>query len=251
VATIYTDNFKISDIDTVLFDKDGTFLNADLYWGKVVEERISKIIEHFNLDKTLFKELCLEMGYDRGREELTINGPVSVLSREGVIKEIIISLEKYNVQTNFKTMSEIFNDVHSSFICDINQYTKIINGAVECLKLMKEHNFKLAVVTSDTHTHTVEILKHLNLEKYFDVIVGKEDTINEKKTGEPALLALKLLNSNPENTIVIGDAPMDYLMAKNSNIKDAILVTTGKVPIRELKSYTSKIIDNLKKIKIK
>lgn len=251
MPTIFTNKFEIHNIDTVLFDKDGTFLNADLYWGKVVEERIKKIISTFNLSSELFNELCLEMGYDTKNEELTVNGPVSVLSREGVINEIIHTLEKYNVQTNFETISEIFDDVHSSFICDINQYTKIIDGAIECFELMKKSNLKLAVVTSDTHTHTVEILKHLNLEKYFDVIIGKEDTKNEKKTGEPALLALKLLNSNPENTIVIGDAPMDYLMAKNSNIKDTILVTTGKVPIQELKSYTSKVIDNLKELKIK
>ena len=251
MPAIYTNEFKISDIDTVLFDKDGTFLNADLYWGKVVEERISKIIEYVNLNKQLFQELCLEMGYDITTQELTINGPVSVLSREGVINGIIISLKKYNVQTDFETISGIFNNVHSSFICDINNYTKIIDGAIECFELMKKHNIKLGVVTSDTHAHTIEILKHLNLEKYFDVIVGKEDTKNEKKTGEPALLALELLNSNAENTIVIGDAPMDYLMAKNSNIKDAIFVTTGKVPLHELMSYTDKIIDSLNELKIK
>ena len=58
MPVIYTNEFKISDIDTVLFDKDGTFLNADLYWGKVVEERIKKIISTFDLSSELFDELC-------------------------------------------------------------------------------------------------------------------------------------------------------------------------------------------------
>ena len=36
-------------------------------------------------------------------------------------------------------------------------------------------------------------------------------------------MALDILNSKPQNTVMIGDAPMDYIAAKNAGIENTIL----------------------------
>jgi phosphoglycolate phosphatase-like HAD superfamily hydrolase len=50
---------------------------------------------------------------------------------------------------------------------------------------------------------------------------------------------------------VIGDAPMDYLMAENSGIKNVILTTTGQLPFNELRMMTPFVINSLTEITIK
>ncbi len=240
----------ISNIDTVLLDKDSTFIEADEYWGKIAELRVKQIIERYNLDSSIFYDLCREMGYDAKNKKLVINGAIGVLSRNGVIETVLASLNKRNITADFYDISKIFDFVHDSFTDDIKSYTNLIPGALNFIKKMYKYNIKIAVVTSDTHKNTEEILKHLGISAYFDLIIGKDDCINEKKSGEPAKLALKLLNSKAENTISIGDAQMDYLMAKNAGLKSSILVATGLVPKSELLNLTDYTVNNLSEIEI-
>ena len=115
---------------------------------------------------------------------------------------------------------------------------------------LKSVEIKLAVVTSDMHANTDAILKHLGLEKYFDLVIGKDDCSKAKKTGEPAKIALKKLNVKAENTISVGDAEMDYLMAKNAGLKGSILVATGQTPLEELLDYTPTSVEKLKEVQV-
>mgnify|MGYP003297524252 CR=1 FL=1 len=74
--------------------------------------------------------------------------------------------------------------------------------------------------------------------------------IETKESGIPTKLALEELNSNPQNTIMIGDAPMDYISAKNAGGNKTILVATGQIEKEELKKTSSYVVNNLSEIKI-
>ena len=63
-------------------------------------------------------------------------------------------------------------------------------------------------------------------------------------------MALEILQSNPTNTVMIGDAPMDYLAAKNADIKTTILVATGQIEREELQQYCSYSVNSLKEVYI-
>lgn len=59
-----TSDWQISDIDTIIFDKDGTFIDLHYFWGKMTELRVLEIIKQYNLNKDVFQKFCLELGYD-------------------------------------------------------------------------------------------------------------------------------------------------------------------------------------------
>lgn len=59
MINLKTDNFEIDNIDTILFDKDGTFIDLHYFWGKMTEMRVLEIIKRFNLKEDLFSVLCL------------------------------------------------------------------------------------------------------------------------------------------------------------------------------------------------
>ena len=251
MVDFYGKDWEIKNIDTVLFDKDGTFLNDHVYWGKLAECRIHKIIEQFGLDKNSFNDLCFAIGQDPINCKLIKNGPVGVLSRNEVVEFMVNELKKYDVSTDFDTISELFNVVHKEFSENIDKYVESLEYSEDFIKDLKSKGVKLAVVTSDTYDHTLKILDILKLNNIFDCVIGKDSCKEEKRSGKPALLALEKLNSKIENTIVIGDALMDYEMGKNAHLNGEILVATGQTDIEDLKKCSKCVVNNLSEVEIK
>lgn len=250
MAKLYTDKWALDNIKAVLFDKDGTFINSHIYWGEIIKRRIHAVMQHFEIKEDLFDSLCSSLGLDTKTGLLIKEGPIAIFSREVVVTSLINKLKECGVSSNSSTIEEIFKKVHENFLPDIYNYVKIIEDAKILFDKLKSVEIKLAVVTSDMHANTDAILKHLGLEKYFDLVIGKDDCSKAKKTGEPAKIALKKLNVKAENTISVGDAEMDYLMAKNAGLKGSILVATGQTPFEELLDYTPTSVEKLKEVQV-
>ena len=140
--------------------------------------------------------------------------------------------------------------VSDKFYKNILDYTKPIQSAIDFVKLAYKNNLKLGIVTSDSTISTNLTLKQLKLEKYFDVVIGRESHPETKESGKPTLLALEKLNSNPKTTVMIGDAPMDFLSAKNAGIENIILVSTGQIKKKELEKTSNYCVDSLDEIEI-
>lgn len=250
MADLYTDKWKLNDIEAVLFDKDGTFINSHIYWGEIIRRRIKAVMKHFGIGDKLFDSLCYSLGLDNHTGCLIPQGPIAILAREAVITSLINKLKEYGIKADPIVIEQIFKEVHEGFLPDIYDYVKIIDDSKVLFKKIKDAGVKLAVVTSDVHANTEAILKYLELDKYFDLIIGKDDCSKAKKTGEPALIALKKLGVNAGNTISVGDAQMDYLMARNASLKGSILVATGQTQFEELLDYTSTVVHNLKEVQV-
>ena len=109
---------------------------------------------------------------------------------------------------------------------------------------------KLGIVTSDSVVSTELTLKHFGWEHLFDVVIGRESSPYTKESGEPTKLALKQLNANPQTTVMIGDAPMDYISAQNAGIEKTILVATGQLSVEELVQSSSYVVLSLDDIEI-
>lgn len=251
MVDLYTKNWELKNINTILFDKDGTFIDSHIYWGKIIQMRVQAVMKEFKISEEHFYDLCLSLGYDLNVKKLIPQGPIALLAREEVIKSLLEALQKINVKTDIDTIAEIFKNVHQEFHKVIYDYIKIIDGAEDLFKRLKEKGVTLAVVTSDIYANATAILEYLNLDKYFSLVIGKDNCTKAKKTGEPALIAIEKLGANPANTISVGDADMDYLMAKNAGLKGSILVATGQIEIEGLAKYTNSVVNNLSEVLIK
>lgn len=251
MADLYAKNWMIKNVDTVLFDKDGTFIDAHVYWGRIIELRIQAVMNFYQVDDKYFDELCLSLGYDTKNKILIEKGPIALLAREAVVNSLIEKLKELNINAVSSEIADIFKNVHEKFLDEIFDYVKPIKEAEVLFKRLKEKGVKLAVVTSDMKLNTDAILEKTNLAQYFDLVIGKDNCTKAKKTGEPALIALKLLNANANTTISVGDAPMDYEMAKNANLKGSILVSTGQIPETKLKQLTDTTVQNLSEVIVK
>lgn len=91
----------------------------------------------------------------------------------------------------------------------------------ETVKALKEHGFKLGIVTTKIRDTVNMGLKLTKLDQFFDVVVTLDDVENAKPHPEPVLKALAQLDSQPEEAIMVGDNHHDVEAGKNAATKTA------------------------------
>lgn len=245
-----TKNWQINNIDTVFFDKDGTFVDLHYFWGKMTELRVKEIIKRYSLSTDFLFPLCLTLGFDINTQKMLSNGITALYSRIKVIEIFSEDLKKYNINIKKEEIALIFDYVSKEFYKDIDEYIKPIDSAINLIKLLKSQNIKLGLITADAIESTNLTLNKLHLENIFDVIYARESCSDTKESGVPAILALKDINSLPQNTIMIGDTPSDNLCAKKANIEKTILVSSGQIDKKELLKTSPFVVEDLKEITI-
>lgn len=250
MINLKTDNFEIDNIDTILFDKDGTFIDLHYFWGKMTEMRVLEIIKRFNLKEDLFSALCLKLGYDTLNGKMLKDGITAMYSRPVIIEIFCKDLNNLGVSITEFQIEEVFDEVSKTFYENMSEYTKPIENAINFIKLIKSKGIKTGIVTSDAAESTLLTLKHFHWERLFDVVIGRESTKETKESGIPVKLALEKLQSNPKFTVMIGDAPMDYLAAKNGGVARTILAATGQIDEETLLQTSQYTVSSLDEISI-
>jgi phosphoglycolate phosphatase len=104
--------------------------------------------------------------------------------------------------------------------------TKAYPGVVQTLAQLKHDGLKLAVVTNKLHAATVRLLSAIGLLGTFDVVIGGDSTVRRKPYPDPILAALRDLNINAAEAIMIGDNYHDVQAAKAAGVR-AFAVTYG------------------------
>ena len=248
MINLKTDKWELKNIETILFDKDGTFIDLHYFWGKMTELRAEEIIKKFSKDNNLKPKLCLYLGYDISTKKMLPDGITAMYSRSQIIEIFKSNLADENIMVTTSELEKIFDEVSEKFYKNILDYTKPIDDAIKFIKEVHSQGIKLGIVTSDSEVSTKLTLKQFNWEHLFDVAIGREASPETKESGALTKIALKKLNANPETTIMIGDAPMDFLSAKNAGVKNTILVATGQINENTLKKTSPYTTKNLKSL---
>ena len=248
MINLKTKNFKIENVETVLFDKDGTLIDLHYFWGKMTELRVAALIKKYKLQDDVFSQLCSFLGYDINLKRMLCDGITALYSRSKIIEIFCENLKDLNIFVKTSEMEKLFDEVAEEFYKNILDYTKPISTAINFVDELYKNGVKLGIVTSDSIVSTNLTLKQFGWEKYFDVVIGRESHHETKESGKPTLLALEELNANPKTAIMIGDAPTDYISAKNAGIEYIILVSTGQIKIDELHKISKCTCNSLSEI---
>ncbi len=103
--------------------------------------------------------------------------------------------------------------------------------------IIKENNFKKAILTSKRKRTALTDLKYLGIDNYFPIIVGADDVERRKPCKEGIERIIDLANcKNRQDVFMVGDTEMDILAAKNAGVK-SIAVTWGFRDEKFLKKY--------------
>jgi pyrophosphatase PpaX len=106
-------------------------------------------------------------------------------------------------------------------------------GILDVLPVLRAEGRRLGIVTAKRRL-TVQLAFDTlpELEQYFDVVVGAEDTERHKPHPEPILVALERVGAAARETAYVGDSPFDVQAANAAGVA-AVAVTWGGFHSRE------------------
>lgn len=101
-------------------------------------------------------------------------------------------------------------------------------GVFAVLEALRAGGTRLGVVSAKRRA-TIELAFHrVPLNRFFDVVIGSDDTERHKPDPEPLLAALERLGAAAESAAYVGDSPFDVRAARAAGI-GAIAVTWGRI----------------------
>ncbi len=176
----------------VIFDLDGTLVDSKLDLANA----LNRSLEHFRLEPLPHDRIYSFVG----------NG----------VRRLIEDALK------FRGRLELFDGVFNFFL---NYYynhlldnTRLYDGIKDVLDALKEQGRRLFVVSNKSEIFSRKILKGLNVEHYFDEIVGGDTFPNKKPHPQQILEILKKYDAKNDESIVIGDSENDIEAAKAANV---------------------------------
>ena len=135
--------------------------------------------------------------------------------KETLAKEFPL-LDKQFIFEEFNKVSEKLYPTHTFKYPD----------SKEVLLELKKAGYQLGIVTNKVHRLAIYALECVGLDNIFDVVIGFEDVVHPKPSGEGILKAIDMFKSNQESTLYIGDNASDLLSSDNARV-DCCLVYWG------------------------
>ncbi len=188
----------------------------------------------FDLDGTLVdSSLDLQMAINHALEPLEVE-PVSLEETKRLVGEGITRLVEKLIQERpgLITKEELlqrFITYYNEHLLDHTTPYPLVEATLERLR-----GYKKAVVSNKIESMSRAIIKGLNMDRFFDMIVGG-DTIGYKKPSPlPLLHVMQTLNVDREKTMLIGDSCYDIEAGRAAGVC-TVAVTYGFRPADSLK----------------
>lgn len=125
--------------------------------------------------------------------------------------------------------------------------TLLFPEAVGLLRRLKDDGYAIGVVTAKITSEAEHLLRHVDIEKFVDVLVATDRVTHGKPAPDAALLALKELGADAAATWYVGDAISDVAMAHAAGMP-ALGITTGVASRPELEEVAEVVVDDLAEV---
>jgi phosphoglycolate phosphatase len=162
-----------------------------------------------------------------------------VSSHETILKTVIMALAECRYRKSideekfYSTIGKHFREIFSDLKIEINDLDEFIRiykskyfdyighsnlypGVISLLDFLKTKKIKIGLLTTKMQDQADKIIEHFNLQKYFDIIVGRRDGIEIKPSPQPLNFISQKIDVSIKNIIMVGDTEMDIQCGKNA-----------------------------------
>ncbi|SFR08353.1 HAD family hydrolase [Desulfoscipio geothermicus] len=207
---------KEFNCQAVLFDKDGTLLDFKvmwLEWSRYMIDEILAAVNHGVLSREVLEQA---MGIDMANWHVDPDGPLAGGTMSGLRSALVMVMRESGMSE--ETAHDLVTEVsrRSETAMDWESLTRPVPGLKVQLESLRRNGFRLAVVTADVTERAQLSMVSLQLNDFFDVVIGADLVKNSKPAPDMALLACRLLGVAPGQAVVIGDTPRDIQMARDA-----------------------------------
>jgi len=182
---------KITDIQAIAFDLDGTLVDS--------LPGLSLAIQRMLTDLSLPAVSCEQVKNWIG------NGVDVMIKRTFNCVGASDSL--------FEQAKLLFNHHYDQVI---NDGTKVFPNVISTLEILKKNNYPMALVTNKHAQFLPALLKELKLDSYFALILGGGDVVKLKPHPTPLYQVMATFGLYHDQLLFIGDSKNDISAAKNA-----------------------------------
>ncbi len=208
----------LKNIEAVILDKDGVFVNFHKMWLRIIAYRAQLIAENSSdTSDTLvqIRTACIRaMGVDEDDETIDPYGPCSMtLSDVRLALATALFITKNELDPTYKWFTA-FNCVDDAIAktweaLTVAELSEEVFGSIDKIQEIAKAGLKIGVFSSDSEKNVKETLSKFGLSKAI-----KKIKAGEHKTTESFIELCDSLGVNPENTIMVSDAPHDIAVTK-------------------------------------
>lgn len=241
--------------DAVLFDKDGTLIDIHHYWSSMIRIRSSFITNRYfpghREQKNIENSLIDAMGVDITNNRMKPEGPVGIKPRPYIVNIASDLVRLKGKKIVNEDMEDLFSEVDKKTTEDMAPLLRLLPGVVKLLERLDECGIASAIVSTDITSRARLAMETLELDHYFDEIIGGDRVKSTKPSPDLALDAIDRCNSNANKAIVIGDHPVDIEMGKSAGTGLNIGVLTGLSTADTFDGMDCVVIQNLNCIEVR
>ncbi len=211
----------------------------------------------FDLDNTLIDFMKMKREAVKSAVKAMIKAGLKIDEGEGY-KKLMITYLRLGIESETAFQEFLKNELgkidEKMLAAAINAYLKTKTRLMKpypnvkpALHELKRKDIKLVIVTDAPKVKAYQRLLAIGIEKYFDFVIGFEDTGKKKKTELPLRMAMEKLNLDPEEIMMVGDSiKRDVIPARKLDMISVLAKYGSQEKIGKIKPHHE--INDIKEI---
>lgn len=244
MVTIKVGKTQFTEINGIIFDKDGTLQDSHQYLWQLAQKRARMVDAQV---PGIGEPLLMAFGVENNQLDTT--GLMAV----GSHKENEIAAAAYIAETGkswfeSKNIAKIAFEEADKYMSDRSKTSPLFTGSLDVIKELADFGLKLGILSADRTENVEKFVKEHQLSPYIQLMMGVDGSLT-KPDPRLFLQACEKLGINPQNTLMVGDALGDMEMAQKANAGGTIGICWGKPSASHLES-ADVVIASLDELKI-
>ncbi|MFW9887585.1 MAG: HAD family hydrolase [Candidatus Thorarchaeota archaeon] len=220
--------FSLRSFEAILFDLDSTLTDTQSYPLRASEWLLAKYSDTPEELMTSYV-MTLVRNYRLELKEVAESGnyrtPVQVV--KDAIRTTLVDLGLDFSEDLLEEASQIFKRLHMNL-------SRKMPGVNSLLESLQSYNIRMGIVTNSFEGHADKILKDLELDGFFYVVVDGRDIRAFKPASAPFEYALDKLGAKPENSVMVGDEFFNDMVGAKAIGLSTVWVNHRQQSIREM-----------------
>lgn len=110
---------------------------------------------------------------------------------------------------------------------------QLFPGVAPTLERLRDMGVVMSIASSRSSPSLLLFIRSMGIADHFSLVLGSDSVENHKPHPEPVLKTLEKLLFEPSEAIVVGDMPVDIVMARNASVR-SVGVSYGNATREEL-----------------
>lgn len=236
------------NVGGIIFDKDGTLIDFEKFWGPRTHAWVNAIALKRNFGPDFKQEMFAVLGYSEEKNQVRAESPLAVASMQAINILAAGVISRFGVPWHEARI--LAEDCAETTISSDDQMDEIFSmgDLVAVFGALKKAGIQIAVVTSDVRRMTERTLAVLGIDQLVDGMICGDDRLPNKPAPDAAWEIASQFNLELSQMMMVGDSLSDMQFAKNAGLGSRVGVAPTPKQGSLLLAHADMVISSLDEI---